>query len=1506
MKSASRARSLARSLLALALVCAFAAPTPLATAVPAAKTPAVHNAAEPVDQATNILVKFKPGTSRQDARSAGLEVGFRVVREIPRIGWTVLRATSATPEQVVLGVRALGLADKVEFDAQAELAVAPNDPYYFTQWGFANAGQTGGTPGADISAPAAWDVSTGSSAVVVAVVDTGAHLDHPDLAGNAWVNTAEIANNGIDDDSNGYVDDVNGWDFDHRDSTPWDTIDGDKHGTHVAGTIGAVGNNALGVTGVNWDVSIMSLKFISPSSGSVSSGAEAIVYAVDNGASVINHSWTTTSYSDVLEDAILYARTHGVINVCAAGNSTRNLDSISTEYPAALEATNVVTVAATDSDDALASFSNYSGNYVDIAAPGVEITSTVPIYDSAFHINATPYEIVYFGFPMETSVGEPARQSVIAWSMNELAPDLDTPVLVVDDSHRVATGDPFDRLNTYLVGLSTAGYTDVSVWNTEVSGAPAAVDLAGHVVVWFTGMTHGMPGPIGSLDAAERTALGTYLDGGGRLAISSGAVGGDLDYLGAASAWFQSYFHVACVDFESWTRLGQGSAGGPFDGVSYEISEDDYYLGWPAHSDDLMALDSAATPLMEWDGYAQISGTSMASPHVAGALALMAAAHPDESMYDARVRLESTVETMPVLAGKVRTGGRLDLGAAIADYAAPPVVLAPLEGATLGKGTTARIDFSPRAGTAAGATYEAQVSTPVEYVSNGSFESGDFTDWTSSTGWTASDAVQDVFSGNWGARSRLNQPNSTSSSISRNVTVPTGGAWLSFKYWLDSEDYYDYAYLRVRYNTGTLSYRWIGERDAEWETVRVWLPAGTHTLYFVYEKDGSVAEGRDAFGVDEISIATETWGPAGTAGSASGEITFTVPDILTRSGAVRVRSLAGTTPGSWETVRFLTYTDDTVPPAAPSGLAAVPDTNGGVALSWTDPLDPDFAYTRITRSTVSTPTTPDEGTLVYQGTAQAAADTGLLHGQTAYYAAFARDGSANWSAAATTATPVIDTTPPPPVGLFQLTRNANDIDLTWMNPISADFDRTRVVRRSGTAPAGPFDPLATLIYQGTAIAASDLGVFAEETETVLYYSAYALDRSDNASNVATRSIVVDTLAPAGTFVLEGGAVSVDYTTLSADSVVTDATEMRFDAGSGYGGWIAYADTSSVTIPAVSGSRTVWAQYRDDAGNVLELSDSILVDLVVPTSERVASTDRYATALAVSRSTFASATVAIVATGEGYADALGASALAGAHHAPVLLTGRDKLPAGLLGELDRLGVERVIVVGGTAAVSRTVYDALDSAGYFMRRIAGSDRYATAASLAVETHAVRSAPALPDTVFIARGDEFADALAVAPVAYGGQMPVLLVTPGGVPAATASAIKARGYTHAVVLGGVNAIPASVAGALGVPYERVSGADRYGTAAAVAAWGSAESISSYRTVAVATGLGFADALSGGAATGEQGGVLLLTAPNALSNPTRSAVQAHSSEIKLLRVLGGTSAVSAGVKSQLDALLPE
>ena len=242
----------------------------------------------------------------------------------------------------------------------------PNDPYFLDQWSFNNTG----TFRADIDALGAWGISTGSNRVVVAVVDTGVLYTHSDLSKNIWNNTDEIPDNGIDDDHNGYTDDIRGWNFISNTSDP---IDDNGHGTHVSGTIGAVGNNAIGVAGVNWHVKIMSLKVFNPAGvGDTFDAISAIEYANANGASVISNSWGGGEYSQLLKNAI---NASPAVVVCAAGNSANNND-IYPVYPAGYSSENIISVAATDHNDLLTSFSNFGLSSVDLAAPGMNIWST--------------------------------------------------------------------------------------------------------------------------------------------------------------------------------------------------------------------------------------------------------------------------------------------------------------------------------------------------------------------------------------------------------------------------------------------------------------------------------------------------------------------------------------------------------------------------------------------------------------------------------------------------------------------------------------------------------------------------------------------------------------------------------------------------------------------------------------------------------------------------------------------------------------------------------------------------------------------------------------------------------------------------------------------------------------------------------------------------------------------------------------------------------------------------
>ena len=255
--------------------------------------------------------------------------------------------------------------------------LTPNDPLYPIQWPLNNTGQVypasgrfntpPGTPDCDIDAPEAWDINTGNSNIVVAVVDTGVDYNHRDLDNNMWKNLAELSGTpAVDDDGNGYVDDIYGYDFGNDDPDP---IDDNGHGTHVSGTIAAEGDNNLDITGVCWNAKIMALKFLGAGgSGFIDDALDAFYYAADNGANITSNSWGGGGYSQTDQDVINYAHDQGLVMIASAGNNPTS----EPHYPAAYE--NVIAVIATDSNDQKATFSTY-GEWADISAPGVDILS---------------------------------------------------------------------------------------------------------------------------------------------------------------------------------------------------------------------------------------------------------------------------------------------------------------------------------------------------------------------------------------------------------------------------------------------------------------------------------------------------------------------------------------------------------------------------------------------------------------------------------------------------------------------------------------------------------------------------------------------------------------------------------------------------------------------------------------------------------------------------------------------------------------------------------------------------------------------------------------------------------------------------------------------------------------------------------------------------------------------------------------------------------------------------
>ncbi len=404
------------------------------------KTPEEESGAEGKPYVDHeILVRFSPSVSREEMVS--LLNGFGMSIEQILNHRNLCRVKLPESMKVEAAVRILKGIPEVDFSEPnyiVHTTNTPDDPFFPNQWGFHNTGTSGGVADADIDAVEAWDSTTGSSSVVVAVVDEGIDLNHPDLAGNIWVNPSEIPDNGIDDDGNGYVDDVNGWDFKHGDATVYDGSSEDQHGTEVAGIIGAVGNNGTGVSGICWNVRIMPVKFISFGSGTVSDAILALDYAVQNGARVINCSWGGTSYSEALKSAFQDALDAGVLVVTSAGNSGVNTDT-SSHYPSNYDLANILSVAATDKNDTLSSFSNYGLTTVDLGAPGSSIYTTTPEKGYAYFSGTSA------AAPFVTGAAALALSVDSGLSMQDLKDDILNSVDAVDSlTGKTVTGG---RLN---------------------------------------------------------------------------------------------------------------------------------------------------------------------------------------------------------------------------------------------------------------------------------------------------------------------------------------------------------------------------------------------------------------------------------------------------------------------------------------------------------------------------------------------------------------------------------------------------------------------------------------------------------------------------------------------------------------------------------------------------------------------------------------------------------------------------------------------------------------------------------------------------------------------------------------------------------------------------------------------------------------------------------------------------------------------------------------------------
>ncbi|HEX2206155.1 MAG TPA: S8 family peptidase [Longimicrobium sp.] len=374
----------------LALAACADDPTAVRPGTPTADEPAVAAAYDYVPG--EVIVKFRESAGPAGRNAALLHAGA-AVRE--RIGTRAMRQRGQAGELMVVhsGMGTMEAIERLRGNPAVEYA-EPNYIYhhdavsndtYFTSgslWGMYG----GSTTPANVygsHAAVAWAANhTDCGSVYVGIIDEGYMYTHTDLAANAAVNPGEIAGNGVDDDGNGYVDDVYGWDFDGNDNTVFDGTS-DDHGTHVAGTIGAVGGNGTGVAGVCWNVKLLNAKFLGRRGGTTANAVKAVDYFTDlktrHGINLVatSNSWGGGGFSQALQDAIERANAAGILFIAAAGNSTYNCETSSC-YPAEYPNANVIAVASITSSGAISSFSNYGSTTIDIGAPGSGVVSTVP------------------------------------------------------------------------------------------------------------------------------------------------------------------------------------------------------------------------------------------------------------------------------------------------------------------------------------------------------------------------------------------------------------------------------------------------------------------------------------------------------------------------------------------------------------------------------------------------------------------------------------------------------------------------------------------------------------------------------------------------------------------------------------------------------------------------------------------------------------------------------------------------------------------------------------------------------------------------------------------------------------------------------------------------------------------------------------------------------------------------------------------------------------------------
>ncbi|NBD22992.1 S8 family serine peptidase [Paenibacillus glycinis] len=524
--------------------------------------------------------------------------------------------------------------DAPEAALSAVIPSYPNDPLFPTQWALHDDGQlidgSYGGYNVDIDAPEAWSITKGTPDTVVAILDTGVDVEHPDLAANIWTNPGEIPGNGVDDDGNGFVDDVQGWNFYGNDNAPYNIYDDDFYGTEIAGLIAASGDNGTGISGVAPGVKIMPLKVMGLDGGYVSDVLHAIDYAERMGAQIANLSWSTETYSHALKDAI---DASDMLFVANAGEEQVNINKDDfPEYPAAYDSANVLSVAGLDM---FGGFNNaYGFKSVDLAAPSAKVMTTLPTRNPGVgaEIDTGTYKAIYnqMGFEAmwtgDASEIENHRDG-FKRALNYLGKEDGSPstILLVDDED-VSEQAQESVLWKYKSHLDAAGAAYDLVKVPQGAVGPSLETMKSYdIVIWFTGyFGYGSPqnGPPIALRNGDQANLTAYLNGGGRLMLSGNGALVNIE----TSDFVRNMLHLDFVRYDSFRGSGdrsrwevaEGQRGTIYEGQRYDISAV-VYADYKSNDDNASHIN-LAVPMVDYD---YDYGSYMAPAYVSGVAALV-------------------------------------------------------------------------------------------------------------------------------------------------------------------------------------------------------------------------------------------------------------------------------------------------------------------------------------------------------------------------------------------------------------------------------------------------------------------------------------------------------------------------------------------------------------------------------------------------------------------------------------------------------------------------------------------------------------------------------------------------------------------------------------------------------------------------------------------------------------------------------------------------------------------